>query len=85
MWCLETINRINNPKNRWWYFTRDGNTLTLAKNSFFTHRPIDAAPAKGNPHTPWYQDCNHHDENHVHVEAKSLPEALYVAYKRIKS
>ena len=85
MWCLETINKINNPKNRWWYFIRNKDTLILAENNFFMPRPPDATPDEKNPHTPWYQQHDHHDDSHVHVKAKTLSEALYIASKRIKS
>ena len=61
---------------KWWYFERDGVDLVLVSDAYFEERPLDANPSNGNPHTPWYKNQNHFDDEHVHVKASNY-EAAY--------
>ena len=60
---------------KWFYFIREGKIFYLAPPSFFPKRPKDARPSN-NPHTPYYRDEDHFDDEHIHVKADSLEEAI---------
>jgi hypothetical protein len=60
----------------WYYFARKGESLQIPSRKRFTFRPPDALPDGGDPFTPWYQEKDHFDNNHVHVQGDSLEEAL---------
>ena len=64
---------------RWWYFHRTNAGLELATQDEFGIRPPDALPSNGDPHTPYYMTYDHIDEDHIHLKAKDLEEAILKA------
>lgn len=71
---------------KWFIFLVHTHGFTLETE--IVPRPLDARPALGDPFTPWYQTEEHYDEEHIHIQAPSLADALEKAeeiYQRIKA
>ena len=69
---------------RWYYFIVKENEFTLANDSYFGERPMDALESHGNPHTPYYMTEDHWDKDHIHVYAKDLSYAKNKCKKILK-
>jgi hypothetical protein len=61
----------------WFIYDISGDRVWLLKPSDLPERPTNAAPANGDPFTPYYETEDHYDDEHVHLFAKSRSEALF--------
>lgn len=68
----------------WFIYDISGERVRLVQPSDLPERPSDAAPANGDPFTPYYKTEDHYDEEHVHLFAKSRGDALFKLNKILR-